>query len=101
DDAARLQALADLIDEAARPEVEEADEVPALLAEVELVRALVGRGQFHPLPARLLLGLRDADRRDVHAGDLPALLGQVEGVAALAHADVQRRAGLALLDRVD
>jgi hypothetical protein len=103
DDAAGLEARADLVGVGGHELVHEqtAHQVPLLAAEVELGNALQHGVELEAQLGRVLLGDADTLLGDVHAGDIPSLLGEEDRVAALSHADVERLAGLAALDGLD
>ena len=49
----------------------------------------------------LALILFDGGLRDIDAGDLPALAGEIDGVAAIAHSDIESDAGLEVGSRFE
>lgn len=56
---------------------------------------------LHPAPFRRRGTAVEGDSREVHCGDLPSLLRQPEGVAALAGTEVERSARLQPTDLLD
>src|SRR5579884_2228496 len=80
-------------------DVGEDDEVPLRIAEREIFFAGHKRADFRARFFGLLARDSDAGVRWIDAGDIPALACQENGIAPLAHADVERLAGRAALNR--
>jgi hypothetical protein len=101
DEAARLERVEDAVGEPAHADVAEDNEIPGILLELELVVALHQRRQLDADARRFLLRGGHGAVRGVEAGHRPALLREIDRVAALAHADVERRAGLHVFHHLD
>ena len=71
------------------------NQIPAAFAEVELFFTFDFRVEPHAELLRRLLRKRDGLVCGIEAGDVPSLLRQPDGIAALAHSDIERHAGFA------
>jgi len=74
--------------------VNQDDQIPAVLPEIELLKISYLRANCQAKSGGLLLRLADTLIGFVDAGYLPPLLGKVDGVAPLAHSNIQRAARL-------
>ena len=81
--------------------VKERDQVPAAVAQVEVIEAIDDGVQFHSQLRGAFFGLPDGDVRKVDASGLPALLGQINGVPSFAHTEVDGEAGFAVTHGID
>src|SRR5580658_8838065 len=74
--------------------IEERDQVPTAAAEIVVVQPIDHRVQLNSNLGRVPLRLRHGDVGEIYAGHLPTLLREIDRVAALSHAEVDRQAGM-------
>src|SRR5207247_10290044 len=89
--AARLESFLQRGGHFAAARITDENQIPAAFAEVELFFTLDFGLEPHAELLRRLLRKRDGLVCRIEAGDVPSLLRQPDGVAALAHSHLERR----------